>query len=127
MEEQQKVIEVEVEASSVDEVKHSDKGERIRGDHRRAIYVFGRLSSRFMSFSVPFFFIFLGLGLAFSILYSEAPQNTVRLGLMIAFWGMMGLSLVGIILSFVFRFIMRSLKKRDPNFEESVKNDDIYE
>lgn len=127
MEEENKIIEVEVEASSVDEVKRSEKGERIRGDYRGAIYVFGRLYTRFMSICVPSFFIFLGLGLAFSILYSEARENVLRLGLMITFWGMVGLSLVGIILAFIFRFIMRSLKKRDPNFEESVKNDDIYE
>ena len=127
MQEQERIIEVEVEASSVDDVKRSEKGERIRGDHRASIRFFGILSNRFMAFCVPLFFIFLGLGLAFSILYSENPENYVRLGLMIAFWSLDLTALVGIFLAFLFRFIMRSLKKRDPNFEESVKYDDIYE
>ena len=127
MAENDNVVEVEVESSSVDEVKRSDKGERIHGDHRASIYFFGRLSKFFMSISIPLFFVFLGLGLSFSILFSETPKDMVRLALMCTFWALMGLALVGIGLGLLFRFIMRSLKRRDPNFEESVRLDDVYE
>ena len=125
--EEEKIIEVEVESSSLDEPKKSEKAQRIRDDYRGQIRFFGRASKMFFSIFTPLLFIFLALGLAFSILYSEVPDSPTRLVMMLVAWNLDGVFLVGVILAFVFRLIMRSFKKRDPNFEESVKRDDVFE
>lgn len=126
---EEKIIEVEVESTSLDEPERKEAvhSERVRSDYSRKIYFFGRTSRILLRFSIPLFFISLGLGLTFSILYSENTADQIRLVTMIIFWSLAGLCLFAMLLANLFRYVMRSYKKKDPNFEESVHDDYVYE
>lgn len=125
--EDDKIVEVYVESTALDETAPAQKSERIKSDYSRQIRFFGRLSRLFLSIGFPVFFTSLGAGLVFSILYSEQTNNTIRFAIMIAFWALAGLALIMILLGFLFRSAMRRYKKKDPNFEATVKVDSYYE
>ena len=121
-----KIVEAEVISSTVDEVKVDEKPTRVKGDYSRQIRFFGRLSSLFLSISSPLFFLGIGLGLIFSIIFTDT-QALFALVLFSLGFSLAGLALVGIALGFAFRIIMRKYKKKDPNFSDTVGLDEVYE
>ncbi len=126
MEEEAKIIEVEVESSTVDEIKVDDKPTRVKSDYSRQIRFFGRLSSTFLSIFSPLFFLSLTTGLVFSIIYTDYLYN-YALALLIMGFSLSGTALIGVALGFIFRYIMRAYKKKDPNFSDSLTSDEVYE
>ena len=114
MNEESKIIEVEVEGMTYDEKKEEQKKQpaKVVDDHRKSIYFFGKASSVLLGLASPGFGLSLVSSLVFSILYSEATDNVVRFTIMILSWCLVGFFVLLFALGMVFRHIMRKLKKK---------------
>ena len=125
--EEKEVIDVVAEGMTFDEKEKPVQAAKIKDDHRKGIRFFGRLSSLLLGIASPGFFLSLVASLVFSILYSEATDNTVRFVMMIICWSLVGLFVILFAVGFLARLFMRRLKEKDPNFEHMVDSDGIYE
>ena len=113
------IIDVEVLSETTAEVKKQSKPKKITSDHSRSIEFWGKLSRLFSRFGFSSAFVFGFGGLAFTILYSQSGFLVHLIFLCIA-WSIAGLAIIAVILGMVFRRIMISLMKKDPNYEKYV-------
>ena len=113
------IIDVEVLSETQAEVKEQKKPKKITSDHSRAIEFWGRLSRVFTRLGSSLIFGFGFSALAFTILFSQGGL-LIFLVLLCLAWSLTGLSLIAIILGIIFRKIMISYMKKDPNYEQYV-------
>ena len=113
------IIDVEVISETQAEVKEQKKPKKITSDHSRAIEFWGKLSSIFLRIGNSAVFICGFGGLAFTILFSQTGF-VFYLVMLIILWTLAVFSIISIILGVIFRRIMISYMKKDPNYERYV-------
>ena len=112
-----KIIDAEVIAEKEYEKPVRDKPLKVQSSDRSAqveFYVKLYLLSVRLGFGM--FILFLRGGFAFSILYSQATDRPVFLGMMIAFWACTGLAFVFWMLGFLFKHLANKNMAKDPNY-----------
>lgn len=115
--ENETIIDAEVVAEKQYEPPLDDKPVKVKSsDRAKQVNRYVKLYLLCVRFGFGSFLLFLFGGLAFSILYSQATNRPVFLGLMIAFWGCTFLALVFWLLGFLFKYLANRNMAIDPNY-----------
>ena len=122
MPEEKDVIEVEVVSETTSEVNEESKPKKVASsDHSRQVERYGALSRVFLRIGRGPLFLFLLMGLVFSILYQNHPGQTAFLVFMIIGWSLGAVCLLGLVLGYLFRRAQISHMRKDPNYDQFFK------
>lgn len=109
------IIEVEVVSEKKTRVEEPSKTEVLLSDYSMEISRYARLSNIFFRFGRLGVFLFIILGFAFSILYSQ-NQTPANLFVMILGWSLSGVSVILWIIGQLFHLRMLHFMSLDPNY-----------
>ena len=111
------IIDAEVISETLSESPKSETPKKVRtDDHSGPIDFYGKWSLRLLRFGRIGLFVFTVMGFAFSILFSQG-NLLIHLVLLLIGWSMSAISLLAMILGYV--FLRRKIfhMKQDPNYE----------
>ena len=111
------IIDVEVVDEKIYDKPTKEKPTKVKSsDRSRQVERYTKLYLLCMRFGFSTFLLFLFGGLAFSILFSQATNKPLFMGLMITFWVFTGLALTFWLLGFFFKKLANINMAKDPNY-----------
>ncbi|MCF0113320.1 MAG: hypothetical protein HUJ60_05035 [Bacilli bacterium] len=121
------IKEAEIISTRVDEPKKQDAPTKVKStDHARAIRFWGVFTDVASRFTIPGFVLSLLSGFALMILVNQGHLSEMLYPIMILAFVLSGLFLVGLILGMIGRAFLNHYKSKDPNFEKSIGNDNVF-